>query len=193
MPHDLINAFKAAGEKLGLECVTDESADNCLRFGNIYALISSLVVSTDTQLSDLRDNFISQVESQIKKALEFRQQLPQAMVNDLNVVFVLEPTESNCKTLNDLSNEIERDDRVCRKMVWLKGPYGKSVENFLDRTFLARPWACTSPATADALLPLTDDLGISNDELFDALMDEELDGEEFVRKLMTIMGGNGEQ
>lgn len=193
MPHDLINAFKSVGEELGLKCLDVEQADNCFRFGNIYVLISSLVISTDTEPSSLRDNFISQVESQLQKALNFRQQLPQAMVNDLNVIFVLEPTESNFKILSDLSNEIERDDRVCRKLVWLKGPNGKSVESFLDRTFLARPWACSSPATADALLPLTDDLGISNYELFDALMDEELDGEEFVRKLMTIMGANDEQ
>lgn len=193
MPLELIKAFKTVGKELGLECVDDEQIDNCFRFGNIYVLFSSLVVSADSDPSYLRNNFISQVESQLQIALKFRQQLPQAMVNDLNVIFVLEPTELNCKTLNDLSNEIERDDRVCRKMVWLKGQYGKSVDNFLDRTFLARPWACASPATADALLPLTDGLGISNDELIDALMDEELDGEEFVRKLMTIMGANGEQ
>jgi len=193
MTLELINAFMAAGEELGLECVKNEQAENCLRFGNFTVFFSALVLSTDTELLDLRDNFISQVESQLQKVLKFRQQLSQAMVNDLNVIFVLEPTESNCKTLNDLSNEIERDDRVCRKLVWLKGQYGKPVESFLDRTFLARPWTSASPATADALLPLTDGLGISNDELFDALMDEELDGEEFVRKLMTIMGADSEQ
>jgi hypothetical protein len=68
---------------------------------------------------------------------------------------------------------IERDDRVCRKLVWL--PPGDdadmdgSLNDFISRTFLARPWL--SPAlrsqTLDGLanlLPLFRDAGMSESE-----------------------------
>lgn len=47
-----------------------------------------------------------------------------------------------------LAEEIEIDDRVCRKLVWLPSdaPSVADASYFLQRTFLARPWA-------DALRP----------------------------------------
>ncbi|UXC93006.1 hypothetical protein EGM87_22170 [Sphingobium sp. RSMS] len=47
-----------------------------------------------------------------------------------------------------LAEEVEIDDRVCRKLVWLPSdaPKIEDAAYFLQRTFLARPWA-------DALRP----------------------------------------
>ena len=41
-----------------------------------------------------------------------------------------------------LAAEIEADDRVCRKLVWLfnDSPTTDSAREFLERTFVARPW-----------------------------------------------------
>ncbi len=41
-----------------------------------------------------------------------------------------------------LAAEIEADDRVCRKLVWLfnGSPTADSARDFLERTFIARPW-----------------------------------------------------
>ncbi len=41
-----------------------------------------------------------------------------------------------------LAAEIEADDRVCRKLVWLfnDSPTEDSAKEFLERTFVARPW-----------------------------------------------------
>ncbi len=41
-----------------------------------------------------------------------------------------------------LAAEIEADDRVCRKLVWLfnDSPNADSAKEFLGRTFVARPW-----------------------------------------------------
>src|ERR1039457_983031 len=36
--------------------------------------------------------------------------------------------------------KVERDDMVCRKLVWLPREDFDDVNVFLDRTFMARPW-----------------------------------------------------
>lgn len=56
--------------------------------------------------------------------------------------------------------EIESDDRVCRKLVWLfnENPTVPEARSFLERTFLARPWPLAPSAQrldemADVALP----------------------------------------
>jgi hypothetical protein len=41
-----------------------------------------------------------------------------------------------------LAAEIEADDRICRKLVWLfeASPTARDAQGFLERTFIARPW-----------------------------------------------------
>jgi hypothetical protein len=93
---------------------------------------------------------------------------------------------------------IERDDRVCRKLVWLP-PVGnegrtETFSVFVSRTFLARPWAASqsnsflqldrlsSPAS------LAGDLGIQQsvlDRWFELAQDTDFnDGAELVDKLV---------
>lgn len=54
-----------------------------------------------------------------------------------------------------LATEIERNDRVCRKLVWLPPAAAEktneSVRSFLGRSFLARPWLHESPEALTAL------------------------------------------
>lgn len=54
-----------------------------------------------------------------------------------------------------LAAEIERNDRVCRKLVWLPPAAAdktdESVQSFLGRSFLARPWLYVSPEALTAL------------------------------------------
>jgi hypothetical protein len=54
-----------------------------------------------------------------------------------------------------LAAEIERNDRVCRKLVWLPPATAEkaneSARVFLGRSFLARPWLHDSPETLTAL------------------------------------------
>jgi len=49
--------------------------------------------------------------------------------------------------------EIETDDRVCRKLVWLPppNPTEHDAKSFLQRTFLARPWEDRDTATLPRL------------------------------------------
>jgi hypothetical protein len=58
------------------------------------------------------------------------------------------------------SSLLERDDRFCRKLAWLvpSSPDGVSASagRFLDRTFLAQPWADEGDVDARDLDPLAD-------------------------------------
>lgn len=53
------------------------------------------------------------------------------------------------KEWNALASQIERDDLVCRKLVWLppasEGRCAQSLALFLEKTFLARPWQIEGP------------------------------------------------
>ncbi len=58
---------------------------------------------------------------------------------------------------------VESDERFCRKFVWLpsRAPTPDEVSSFLDRTFLAEPWAGESaePRSLDPLERLIEDVG----------------------------------
>ncbi|CAO3408513.1 ABC-three component system middle component 1 [Azospirillum largimobile] len=59
---------------------------------------------------------------------------------------------------------IERDERVCRKLVWLPrsepGKRDKSLQALIDRTFLARPWPPSQPDAEDGAPAISSDLDL---------------------------------
>jgi hypothetical protein len=73
-----------------------------------------------------------------------RSWLPSEASEDLNLFFVGPVGSDVLKEWRDIAARIERDDRVCRKLVWLPptqaGEQKLSLDQFLSRTFLARPW-----------------------------------------------------
>lgn len=83
-----------------------------------------------------------------------------------------------------LAAEIEADDRVCRKLVWLfnNSPTADGAKEFLERTFVARPWPTEQrserlDSVANFSLP---------DGWEDALQDEELDFSALVDRLIEL-------
>jgi hypothetical protein len=80
--------------------------------------------------------------------------------------------------------KIEADDRVCRKLVWLPPdlPEMKDATDFLDRTFLARPWESSIPSQSAQL----DRLAVVDipSSWIEALDDETLDSDSLVAKLI---------
>lgn len=83
-----------------------------------------------------------------------------------------------------LAAEIEADDRVCRKLVWLFNdfPTVDSAKEFLERTFVARPWPTEQrserlDSVANFCLP---------DGWEDALQDQELDFTTLVDRLIEL-------
>ena len=87
-----------------------------------------------------------------------------------------------------LAAEIEADDRVCRKLVWLFNdpPTVDSAKEFLERTFVARPWPAEQrtermDSVAEFSLP---------DGWEDALQDHELDFAGLVDRLIELQRGD---
>jgi hypothetical protein len=86
-----------------------------------------------------------------------------------------------------IAAEIEADDRVCRKLVWLlKGePTADSAREFLDRTFIARPWPNQQRTErldliANFMLP---------EGWEDAIQNQELDFTTLVEQLIELQRG----
>lgn len=78
---------------------------------------------------------------------------------DLVLIMVAQPGSNEEVNWQSFATEVERNDLVCRKLVWLP-PGGNdevagSLTEFLRRTFLAKPWAGPERIPQTALDALT--------------------------------------
>jgi hypothetical protein len=90
-----------------------------------------------------------------------------------------------------LAAEIEADDRVCRKLVWLydQEPSIADAQRFLERTFVARPWSEAS-RSATQLDTMSD---INLPPGWEAAIDDrELDNDGLVQRLIALEQGDAE-
>lgn len=144
-----------------------------------------------------------------------------ARSDDLLLVLVGPPRSGTSDRWKRIAQEIERNERVCRKLIWLPpaelAERPASLETFLGRTCLARPWlevgdgqapeAGDGPAPVgvqvalDALSDLAADLAadLKNDpdgraltettarEWLDLLAREDLDREEMLEALVKTL------
>jgi hypothetical protein len=90
-----------------------------------------------------------------------------------------------------LAAEIEIDDRVCRKLVWLAGskPTIQDAEQFLDRTFLAQPWPTYQATTATPALDRMSDVALPQG-WEQAVDDPSLDSDTLVQQLIALEVGD---
>jgi len=102
-----------------------------LRIGP-YPIIASVVELEDEA------NVLLQHQRLLKQAVIARSYLPQAKMVDLHLLLV---THETPRAVN-LCELIERDESVCRKLVWIAPTEGRdnSFNLFIARTFMARPW-----------------------------------------------------
>lgn len=87
-----------------------------------------------------------------------RSWLPESMTDDLCLMLVGPEGSAVDPFWVAEAAEIERNDFVCRKLVWLPPPPAagdeeltKSLDRFVGRTFLAEPWEVATGATQHAL------------------------------------------
>lgn len=82
---------------------------------------------------------------------------------DLHLFLIAPPGTNDESSWRGRRSLLESDERFCRKFVWLpsSAPTPQEVGAFLDRTFLAEPWAGESaePRSLDPLERLVEDLG----------------------------------
>lgn len=108
----------------------------------------SLIIGNHAVLiGDLGSDIIdaqSQWHRFMNQAAIARSWLPPETSEDLNLFFVGPDGSDEMKEWREIAARIERDERVCRKLVWLPpaeiSDQQSSVNQFLTRTFLARPW-----------------------------------------------------
>lgn len=74
---------------------------------------------------------------------------------DLQVFLAGPPGSKDCEAWRAVAMEIERNERVCRKLVWLppatSTQWPHSLDAFVQRSFLARPWKGLQPPEQEAL------------------------------------------
>jgi hypothetical protein len=87
-----------------------------------------------------------------------------------------------------LAGKVERDDMVCRKLVWLPSNDHDNVDSFLDRTFFARPWDQAMHQGPEALAVLAESLDVPT-EWMARLMDTDLEGADLLHALLEIAEG----
>lgn len=86
--------------------------------------------------------------------------------SDLHLLLIAPPGTDQQAAWRGRRSRFESDERFCLKFVWLPSlkPEVKEISGFLDRTFLAEPWASESaePRSLDPLERLVDDIGDSS-------------------------------
>lgn len=134
-----------------------------------------------------RQQVLDAVDAMLNNVLEMRKSLKATPSTDLYVMLAAPYGSADNPEWNTLAAEIERDDRLARKHVWLPDGVGENFDAFIETTFLARPWALEGDdqARADALQLLTKQVSIPTGWQ-EVLLDDDLQGEDLVRKLLSI-------
>lgn len=137
-----------------------------------------------------RQQVLDVVDEMLNNVLEMRKSLKSTPSSDLYVMLAAPYGSANNSEWNTLAAEIERDDRLARKHVWLPDDAGENFDAFIETTFLARPWNVEGDdqARADALQLLTKQVPIPAGWQ-EVLLDDDLQGEDLVRKLLSIEMG----
>jgi hypothetical protein len=103
---------------------------------------------------------------------------------NLQVFVALGNTDRPAAPWLPIARDIEMDDRICRKLVWLIGLGGETPEEFLSRTFLATPWTTSDASAVHALDALST---IVLPEGWSAVLEnEDLDTAALVRALAKV-------
>jgi len=106
-----------------------------LRVGNYTVLLTSIVFAEES----IERTF----EIALLWAAMIRSHLSSGTEDDIHLVFVGPPNVDNIDYSSAKSEWIEQDERFCRKLVFLREPEKtlyESINDFLERTFLSRPW-----------------------------------------------------
>ncbi|MFN3725267.1 MAG: hypothetical protein ACK4SZ_03065 [Allosphingosinicella sp.] len=104
-----------------------------LQLGAYPLILTRLSLDADRDLAP-------QVRAMHAQVLIARSYLSPVQMVDLHLFLVADVPEAD-PALRARIDRLERDETICRKLVWVVGEDpNKSFGNFVDRTFLARPW-----------------------------------------------------
>ena len=133
-----------------------------LSIGSRTILIGSLAESTSPSPSNdvAREPILTRWREYQRRCAIARSWLPEDRSDDLMLFLVGPPGSCVDAHWKALTGQIERNDLVCRKLVWLPpvemSEWLESTGTFFRRTFLARPWMGETTVTQRPLDTLAD-------------------------------------
>lgn len=171
------NAIITKASALGLSC--QNITNNRVTINPYEVLISKIPDCID------RGNIINHIDECLKDALTIWKEIGQAQGSDIYYIFVAPRNTKNKEFWFSMATEIERDERLCRKLVWIPDE-NEGADMFLNRTFLARPWAEGSVENSSSLSVLEQELGIPKPWV-KLLQNDKLSNRELLIRLMNKM------
>lgn len=144
---------------------------------------NTLILGELTESND-RAKTLEEVDELLSIVLNQRKQFSSAKASDMYLFLMAPPNSADKAFWKTIAAEIERDDRLARKHVWLPNTECSNLNAFVEGTFMATPWF-TDAEVNHALGFLTDELKLPKgwEEL---LLNDEVDGRELVNELIKL-------
>lgn len=162
----------------GFSSVSSGNNPQVIHFGCYVLVIGELIDPCN------REAVLAQVDKFLNVVLELRKSFAPAKASDIYMMMTTPRGSDGNPEWATLAIEIERDDRLARKHVWLPNQDYSNFADFLDGTFFAMPWK-TIEGSADALALLNGEIEMPMGWEA-ALLDPELDGVDLVKELIRI-------
>lgn len=136
--------------------------------------------------ADDRENVLKTVDGLLDDVLALRRTLTPAKASDIYLIMAAPLGSAGNANWEMLVAEIERDDRLARKHIWLPNENGSNFAALIETTFLAKPW--DTPTEEINKLQLLDQGVDVPTGWMDVLLDPELEGLKLAEKLVALEG-----
>lgn len=178
---DLIAAANAQHRSVSKDICEDQSA-RVVQIDHHTVVLGML--RAPPEATALREAIMAQVDDYLDEVLRLRKSYSATKASDLYLMLAAPMGKEADVAWQALAAEIERDDRLARKHVWLPDAEGGNFTQFLEETFLACPWQ--SEAGQDDALDLLSAEVAMPDGWKQALLDPELEGIKLVEALLAL-------
>lgn len=133
-----------------------------------------------------RKNALRAVDALLDEVLALRRICTPAKASDIYLIMAAPLDSEGEAEWRMLVAEIERDDRMARKHIWLPNKRGSNFAKLIEATFLAKPWD-TPVEDNDKLKLLNQGVDVPPGWM-DVLLDPELEGLKLAEKLVALEG-----
>jgi hypothetical protein len=153
---------------------------------SIISLSYNTLILGELSDSDERTKTLEEVDEFLNIVLNQRKQFSAAKACDMYLFLMAPPNSEDKAFWKTIAAEIERDDRLARKHVWLPDSECSNLNDFIEGTFMATPWS-TGTEVSHALEFLTDELVLPKG-WEEVLLNDEVDGRDLVNELIKLEG-----
>jgi hypothetical protein len=133
-----------------------------------------------------RERALNAVDNLLNDVLALRRGYLPAKASDIYMIMAAPLGSADINHWKLLAAEIERDDRLARKHIWLPNKNGSNFDALIEASFLAKPWD-TPTEEADKLKLLNQGVDIP-DGWKAVLLDSDLEGLALAEKLVALEG-----